>query len=101
LRIHFVGHDTLDGTGAPSVDCAAAELTSTTMLPSDFTTCTFFEWCFSDQLSGLFGFCMLSSLASVVPCCLFVFSTCVLFPDFYWISFCCSRFPSFIDEHGS
>jgi hypothetical protein len=73
LRIHFAGHDALDGTGALFVDCAAAELSSTTMLPSDFTSCLLFEGCFSHLLSGLFGFCMLSSLASLVSCCLFHF----------------------------
>jgi hypothetical protein len=91
----------LDGTGAPFIDCAAAELSSSTMLPSDFTSYPLFEGCFS-YLSGLFGFCMLSSLASVVSCCCFhFFSTCVLFLDSMGFLSVILGFPSFVDEHGS
>jgi hypothetical protein len=71
------------------------------MLPYDFTSCPLFEGCFSYLLSGLFGFCMLSSLALVVSCCLFHFLTCVLFPDSVRFFFVIPGLPSFVDLQPS
>jgi hypothetical protein len=85
------------GTGAPFVDCDVAELSSTTVLSSDFTSCQLFEECFSYLLYGLFGFCMLSSLALVVSYCIFhFFSTCVLFPYSMGFLFVIPGFPLFL-----